>query len=169
MADLETVHATIDHTGITGVGGSTPAFVGARVYKAAVQSIPTGSTPTALTFDTEEFDTNSLHDTVTNPTRLTIPVGKSGKWRIDASSFCGAAGIGYWTMRLKVNGTDARGCYRASAITSANEGGPNISTVLSLSAGDYVEVFVSHGSGSSVNFGGASALTQSVFEAQFLG
>ena len=63
----------------TPAGGST--FVGASVYKSANQTIST-ATQTILSWDSEDFDTNSFHDTSTNNGRFTIPAGKGGKYLI---------------------------------------------------------------------------------------
>ena len=58
MAD----HASIDHTGIPGVGSGSGAFVGCRAYNSALQSI-SDVTVTPVTFDTEDFDTSGIHST----------------------------------------------------------------------------------------------------------
>ena len=47
---------------------------GALVYKSANQSIAT-ATYTHLSFDSENYDTNSIHDNATNNQRLTVPSG----------------------------------------------------------------------------------------------
>lgn len=50
--------------------GSSSIIPRARVYQNAHQSIA-NNTPTALTFNSEDYDTDTIHDTSTNPTRLT--------------------------------------------------------------------------------------------------
>jgi hypothetical protein len=45
--------------------------VSVNVIKGTSQPIDTG-VYTALTFDTETFDTDNMHDNTTNPTRLTV-------------------------------------------------------------------------------------------------
>jgi len=52
-----------------------PKFRGARVTNSADLAI--GYTATTLTWDTESYDTDSIHSTVTNTERLTVPSGVS--------------------------------------------------------------------------------------------
>lgn len=49
----------------------TPTFNGVSCYKSASTNYTT--TDTAVTFTTEEFDTNSYHDNSTNTSRFTAP------------------------------------------------------------------------------------------------
>jgi hypothetical protein len=57
---------------------NTQEFAGrVVVYKTAVQTLTTGSS-TTLTWDAEEVDTDSMHDNVTNNSRLTVPSGFVG-------------------------------------------------------------------------------------------
>ena len=63
---------------ITNAGATAPEWaaavgktdIGARVYNDANISIP-DNTETAVTFNTEEWDTDTIHDPSTNPERLT--------------------------------------------------------------------------------------------------
>jgi hypothetical protein len=48
-------------------------FSGARVYKSAALNAADFTTATNITFDSEHFDTDSYHSTVTNTDRLTVP------------------------------------------------------------------------------------------------
>lgn len=52
------------------------AFRGALVYDSTDQTLTTG-TQTALDFDTEAYDSDGIHEGVTNPERLTVPSGVS--------------------------------------------------------------------------------------------
>lgn len=52
-------------------GGS---YRGAAAYNTAAQSIP-ASTNTVLTFDSEIYDTDSIHSTSSNTGRMTVPAG----------------------------------------------------------------------------------------------
>ncbi len=56
---------------ITG-GGGLP-FIGVKLRHSVDQAI-VHNTYTFLTWDVEDFDAGDLHDFVTNPSRITIPV-----------------------------------------------------------------------------------------------
>ncbi|HUT77570.1 MAG TPA: hypothetical protein VM285_07785, partial [Polyangia bacterium] len=90
-------------------------------------------------WDTEDFDTDAFHSTVTNTGRMTIPAGLGGKYMLTAS--------------VTPNSASAQAFFRrnAAAITAgADTGawtycvagqGSTISTVMDLADADYVEVF----------------------------
>src|SRR5690348_1943275 len=108
-------------------------FVGCKVYNAAVQSVGSGS-EVALTFDSEEFDSDGFHDTGSNTSRLTIPSGKAGKYCVHAGGF--ATSSGSPQAFFKVNGTDrVRG-----ATEGVNDTNKNLSAIVNLAVGDYIEV-----------------------------
>lgn len=60
----------------------TIAFSGAQARSAVQLNITT--TPSAVPFASEDFDTGTYHDNVTNNSRLTIPA--TGKYRITFSA-----------------------------------------------------------------------------------
>ncbi len=117
---------------------------GAHVYQSTLQSIP-ASTWTAVTYDTETFDDNSYHSTVTNPSRLTAPADGlylvGGGNRLDNTT---ARVIN----RLAVNGVDV--APQAETHGSGFLGDTNV-VLLALSAGDYVEAQIYHNSSGARN------------------
>jgi hypothetical protein len=58
-------------------GGPGGSFVGAMVKKSADETGANYTTATAVAWNTEVYDTDAFHDTVTNNSRLTIPSGVS--------------------------------------------------------------------------------------------
>lgn len=56
----------------SGLGGT---FRGCKVFSSVTQAISTGSGGEVVTWNSEAFDTDSFHDTVTNNSRITIPNG----------------------------------------------------------------------------------------------
>jgi len=78
-------------------------LVGARVYNDANISIA-NATEVALTFNTERYDTDSIHDTGSNTERLTC--NTTGKYLISASlSFATDAGGNLRILRIYLNNT----------------------------------------------------------------
>lgn len=156
----------------TATAGSA-AFVGAKAYNSVVQSLA-NNTDTALTLDSEEYDTDAIHDTATNTSRLTVPAGKAGKWRFRYHTFSSATNAtGIRATYLRKNGTTKiRGSndrrVGSTAVNPTLEGGADIELI----AGDYVEVIGFQNSGGALDFGFADATnpsTVTVLEAEFLG
>lgn len=132
-------------------GGGT--FSGARVYHSTTQVCSGGSGFTSAIFDSEEYDTDTYHDTGSNTSRLTAPA------------------TGYYLVHANITLTTAAGfirLYKNNATEIIGSQGPGYngqtvecSALLSLSANDYVEVQV-YGN---VTIGSASqARGQSLFE-----
>jgi hypothetical protein len=154
MADLETVHATIDHTGITGVGPA--AFVGAHVNNSANQSI-TNNTDTVVAFDQEVFDSDAFHDPVTNNTRLTIPSGKDGYYLIGTTVAFASNATGIRRLQVYKNGVATAVAANTQGAVSGSETRLNASMLLSLVATDYLEVWALQNSGGALNLVGNTA------------
>lgn len=78
----------------------------ARVYNSAGQTLVSG-TPLNLSWDSETFDPQGMHDPASNPSRITIPsVGKvSGAWVVlGVVQVAAGANAGTLTMELRRNG-----------------------------------------------------------------
>lgn len=112
----------------------------ARVYNSAGLS-PTNDAYNLLTFDSERWDTDGCHSTVSNTSRLTVPSGGAGIYTIGASVKMGTSLNQICGAEILLNGTtviarDEDQDSTGGAFTFT----PN--TVYSLAAGDYVEVRV---------------------------
>lgn len=118
----------------------------AKVSKAAVQAIP-NNTITKCTFDTEAFDTDAIHESVTNPTRLTIVT--AGVYQIDANMelVANAAGIRFGYLYLN------NAIYlQLDGLTSGSL--PcciHIPAMIKLAAGDYIEMALYQNTGGNLN------------------
>lgn len=99
-------------------------------FNSAAQTI--GGGPTALNLNSEEIDTASMHDTVTNNPRITIPTGGGGGYMIFGQSLP-VGGNG--SLHLQKNGTTVR-------TVEAVSGTPtwNVMAYLVLVATDYVQL-----------------------------
>ncbi len=98
---------TADSTAATGIKWASPtstAFSGVSLVKSAVQSV-SNATDTAITWNTEDYDTDGYHSTVTNTDRITIPTGKTGYFLVSSRvSFAGNA-TGVRSVTLRKNGS----------------------------------------------------------------
>lgn len=112
-------------------------FVGCSLYNSANLAFPTGAEG-AITMNSENFDTNTLHDTSSNTNRITIPTGLGGKWLFTVSIRTSANNACYITLRKNV-GADIMLMVAGATIgalgTSATLAG---SVLLDLSQGDYI-------------------------------
>jgi len=128
------------------------AFSGARVYNSgATISIPNSSL-TAISFNAENFDTDSYHESVTHPTRLTVP--GAGEYLVGGGVLWAANGTGWRSLRVRVNGTTDIVNEGIDSPSGADAIGQPLSTLVSLSAADYLELIAFQTSGGSLNIFG---------------
>lgn len=122
--------------------------VSVRVTRTAGQSIP-NSTTTAMVWDVETWDTDAMHSTVSNTSRLTCAV--AGRYRVSATSTVVANATGVRGLTLWKNGAFY------SYVRAANAGAdiPNLvlTDLVSLVVGDYVEIAAFQNSGGALTFG----------------
>lgn len=129
----------------------------AKAYHASAQSI-NNNTFTTLAFDSEEYDSASLHDTSTNNSRLTVPSGgDTGTWMLIAQVGWASGSTGTRRVQILKNG---------NAIADAlqiNAAGVTIQSVVAIvnapSVGDYFEVSVHHTQGAALNVSGGVQTT----------
>lgn len=153
------VNGTYDDTSPTAISLSGSAVVrcsavaedrnfrGALVTKSDSQSLIASST-TTLTWDGEVYDTDGFHDTVTNPSRFTIPPGVSVV-RLKGSIFTNALAT-ILTAEFRKNGgpMPGGGGNRASTAQFVT----SVSAPVYVTAGDYFEL-VGYTSSSGITIG----------------
>lgn len=112
-----------------------------RAYHNAAQSIPNNA-DTTVAFNSERFDTATMHDTVTNNSRITIPI--AGLYLLTfTGEFVAAADYQTHYAFFMLNGTTPIGVGTAGAVTTAGPGClVGASAVYKFAAGNYVEVKV---------------------------
>jgi hypothetical protein len=120
-----------------------------RAYNNANISIPNGAL-TVIPFNSELYDTDAIHDTVTNNTRLTCKT--AGKYLIIANVAWALTGTGRRSINLLLNQSTIIASQESSPqvdaiATTAN----NVSTVYNLAVNDVVEVQVYQTSGAALN------------------
>jgi hypothetical protein len=129
--------------------------IGARAYNSANISIP-DTTVTALTFDSERWDTDSIHSTSSNTGRLTCTI--AGKYLIIANIRFATNSTGTRAVNLRLNGSNIAGVTQAGA-TGSNICLMHVSTIYDLAVGDYVEVTVQQTSGGNLNVEASSPIS----------
>lgn len=137
-----------DSSTSTGLKWATQNAVGCAVYSTATQSL-TNNTLTALTFDAETYDTNAFHSTSTNTSRITIPAGYGGKYRIGGLVSFHPNATGRRELQLYKNGAVIS--YGNTVIGNGSEFiGTYMDWTTTLVAGDYVELYALQSSGGSL-------------------
>ena len=118
----------------------------ARVYNDANISIP-HNVATALTFNSERWDTDTIHSTTTNTGRLTCQT--VGLYFISGHVQF-PAGSNVASIQIRLNGTTyiAR---NNDPQTSSSAREFSVSTCYSLAAGNYVELLAYQNSGGALN------------------
>ena len=118
-----------------------------RVYNTANLSIPNAAS-SALTFNAERYDSDSMHSTVSNTNRITCVT--AGLYRITANLYLASNATGFREAILRVNGVTQIARDNKMALTGTVTA-LNPTTEWRLAAGDYVEVLVFQNSGAALN------------------
>ena len=129
----------------------------ARVFNSAGQTLVSG-TPLDVTWDSESFDPQGMHDPAVNPSRITIPtVGKvSGAWKvIGVAQVTAGANAGVLTAELRRDGvvfaTFIRAFLAAESFTVLLS-----DFVSDPTPGSFFQLRLSQGSGASCTVAGGS-------------
>lgn len=145
------------HSMSAGSGAASSAITAAcRVYRTTNQTLTTGvSAP--ISFDAERFDTDAMHDGLSNTSRITIKT--AGKYLIGASLTFDASAVGDRQLLLRLNGltllSNSREPGAANAAITAN-------IVYDLAVNDYIEALAVQYSG-----GNLDVLTSGNFTPEF--
>lgn len=132
-----------------------------RLGHSAAQAIP-NNVSTPVTFNTERHDTDGMHDTAVNPSRITIKT--PGIYSLKAGGQFAAHATGFRVLSIRKNGATVLSEVQQDGDTGDQNAltlGVPATDVL-LAAGDYVELFAYQ------NSGGALNLTGGVEESPFL-
>lgn len=136
----------------------------------ALQTIP-HNTDTAISWNSvEDYDTDNIHDLVTNPSRFTIKtpglysINASLAWNADPANQAGVR-----LLRLKKNGNTIAENDRLPNSDSIHSWFQSVSTTILLAAGDYVELIATQDSGVSKSVGQASGDNRNYFSISLVG
>lgn len=132
----------------------------ARLHQAAAAAIA-NNTPTILAWDSEDIDSDSLHDPAVNPSRVTIT--RPGRYLILAQVNYAQNATGRRSINLLRNGStlNAQGDQFPNNATDTSH--PQIIDIQDLAAGDYIEVQTTQTSGGALNGIGV------IFEVTYIG
>lgn len=140
-----------------GSAASTSA-VGVSLYNSTDQTI-NNSVNTLLSWNSETFDTDAFHDTVTNNSRITIPTGKAGKYLINVTLQWQGSAAGDRVIFLYKNGSGITTNTQKSRVDAAtgNQQYNQYTSVYDLSVGDYIQVYCNQSSGAALSVYGAQS------------
>lgn len=110
----------------------TVTFSGALAYHNTTQSV--GSSATALSLNSEDFDTDSYHDNSTNNSRMTAPA--TGYYLVTGHAQFASSGV--HLLGLWINGSAVRGSAVSISGTSVKL---QTSQIVYLTSGQYVELW----------------------------
>ena len=158
---------TADSTTASGLkwaaaASSTPTFVGCSVYDSGSQAIA-NSTFTALTWNSENFDTDAFHSTSSNTSRLTVPSGKGGYYLLTLLTNWDTNGTGNRNVRFYKNGSAIYQHYTEHPGFAGSYPGFSYSIITAGAVGDYFEAYVWQNSGGNLNHRGQYANFQCAF------
>lgn len=113
-----------------------------RVHRAASSNQLVAAGSTAIQFTVEQFDTATMHDTVTNNTRITMPI--AGVYLVTGSVQFSNAGINDadYAVYIRLNGTTFLAGIADEQVNQTSGFTPTMSvaTTYSFAASDYVEL-----------------------------
>lgn len=119
-----------------------------RVYNSANISIP-NDTVTALTFDSERFDTDTMHSTSTNTGRITFTT--AGKYLVGCNIAFAADADGRRLVEIVLNGTTVIATHQQGPVATTGEATISLGTLYSFAAADYATVRVYQNGGAALN------------------
>ena len=132
-----------------------PKTLGCRVRDASSQSI-SDSTVTPVDFDTEDFDTDAMHDTVTNNSRITV--NTAGVYAVGAHMRWATNATGNRRVQIRLNGGANLLVIDIRAAVSGTNTDQGVTTIYDFAEDDYIEVEVAQDSGGPLNIlGGDTA------------
>jgi len=158
-----TLMSTADATSFSMVkvgSGTVGEAIGVRAYNNSAIGSLAATTYNKLNMDSEEWDTDGFHSTVSNTSRITIPAGLAGKYLVRGSLYMATVTANPY---IYLNGNPIR------SDASETPDILTISCVLDLAAGDYIELGEYHSSGTgSAGYADTSPVLQIMLEVMLL-
>ena len=156
--DTVLVAASGEATGLKWAAPAGPTIVGVQLNTSGGFAI-SNNTFTLVDWDTEVFDTDAFHSTGSNPSRVTIPSGKGGKYQVTVRIPWAYNNAGYRRVVIKKDGsTNVRFEVQAAPqVNTTSVATVTLATVMEVTAGDYYEIELYQNSGGTLNTNGGIA------------
>lgn len=137
-----------------GIYQSGEQRVAVKATKTSGNQTLTTSVSALVTFAGEDYDTNNMHDNVTNNSRLTCIV--PGLYLVGWSIPFAPNATGIRTVELLLNGSSGSGSGQYALNTIPNNGGSTVTVntqtrLIRLSVGDYLELRATQNSGGNLD------------------
>lgn len=148
---------TADSAEATGLKWVAPAsgatFVGVRCSGDSTKQVISNTTTTAINWNVETFDTNGFHSTSSNTSRITIPSGKTGYYKVYAQLTFNnnAATANEVNLQIYKNGSRIVSVIDNFTGNTGINHYRNYSDTIYLTATDYLEVYTYQNTGSNLN------------------
>lgn len=129
-------------------GGAVVKDISAHAFNSAAISVA-DNIDTLLTFDSERYDTDGIHSTVSNTGRLTAQT--AGKYLVSARAAFAGNAANRRVIYLRLNGVTKIGEHAVLPPGGSPDCYMCLTTLVNLAVGDYVEVLVNQNSGVALN------------------
>jgi hypothetical protein len=146
-----TADSTVSPTGLKWAtpSASSPTYAGCSVYNSTTFSLA-NNTMTRITMNSEFFDTNGFHSTSTDTARITIPTGYGGYYLVSVAGKWETSSTGYRAVEIYKNNASLLSMIQIPG-NSAINAYDRASIIISLSAGDFIELYAYQNAGSALS------------------
>ena len=162
IEDTETIPSTLKKCTIASLPATVLVEVNCKVTKSAVQSLAK-DVPTIITWNTEDYDTNTMHNNVTDNSRITIKT--AGKYLIVIQAEWGNNDQGNRILELLKNGTTVIGGTKYAADAESQH---TLSGIHDFAVNDYVELRATQSSNGVLDFSNGVGIGETYVAAQKL-
>lgn len=147
-------YSMVDQNWTTIEGNLGVGDIGCRVYNSAAISVASLTLQT-LTLDSSHWDTDSMHSTVTNTSRITFK--HAGKYFVGGGiSYSANAGGTFRGALIGLNGGITYLCRTIAPVFGGTDGVPlNLNCVYNFAVNDYIELIAYHDAGVAINVASA--------------
>jgi hypothetical protein len=109
-----------------------------KAYSSTAQTIVSGTTATPLTLDTELYDSDAGHSTVTNTSRFTVQT--AGLYHVTGAMTWASNSTATRTITVLLNGSVVAGSMVQSMPSATNGTTVMTTTDVQAAVGDYIEI-----------------------------